>query len=53
MTTMPEQLSLSGSRRKDRVGMIEIEPSSGARERVDVFVRHQTLTIIQHYWIVQ
>ena len=43
MTAMPEQPSLSGSRREDRVGMIEIELSSGARVRVDAFVNEKAL----------
>jgi transposase len=43
MTTMPEQPSLSGARREDRVGMIEIELSSGARVRVDAFVNEKAL----------
>ena len=43
MATMPEQPPLSGSRREDRVGMIEIELSSGARVRVDAFVNEKAL----------
>jgi transposase len=41
--TMSEQPPLSGSRREDRVGMIEIELSSGARVRVDAFVNEKAL----------
>jgi transposase len=43
MPTMPERPPLSGSRREDRVGMIEIELSSGARVRVDAFVNEKAL----------
>jgi transposase-like protein len=43
VATMPGQPLLSGSRREDRVGMIEIELSSGARVRVDAFVNEKAL----------
>ena len=44
MTPVPEPLPLSGSRREDRVGMIEIDLASGARVRVDAFVNEKALS---------
>ncbi len=44
MTPLPEPPPLPGSRREDRVGLIEIDLASGARVRVDAFVNEKALS---------